>query len=412
MKIAAVLAIVVVISVFSAFAAEAKSQCFPNWHKPPIIVEGMNKVTGVKEVIRGSDFKIETNVWGASRCEYKFRWEVLKNNVPSQAVSVVDIYNENTVATVTSEAEPGDRITIKGVYYFLNDPNGQTSEQEVVISVVDESLPPEIVLTIEGVTESNRSFKVNWSLSKAYSSSDNFVHKCSLYLYNEETKLFVDEGKAEAYFGKTKPLISLMPKGPGIYRIEAICEDSLGIQGTAIDYVLVGLSDSTSNKPFLIVDNTIYCDLECVIDFSRTNTFNKSIKVEIYDITTGKEVALNYKCGETKCNISFNNSGNYKIKLVSRYYWAEKREFVYTSKAETEVIVVVSQEQAEVISTVSIPAETVLEFTEAPPIRTGGLYLPVSTPSEGYRSPGFNVIAVIIASIVVIRLKKTRKKYK
>lgn len=401
MKIMNILVMLVLVSYFGIVMADAKNQCFPTWSKPSIIVEGMNKATGSKEVVRGNYFNIETNVFGASGCEYGFRWEVLKNKVPSRAIEIADIYNENTVATVTSDATPGDSITVKGVYYFPDDPNGQTSEQEVVISVVDEPLPPEIFLNVEGVAESNRSFKVNWSLSKAHGNSNNFVRMCSLYLYNDETKLFIDDNWAEAAYGKPRPLISLMPKGPGIYRIEAICEDSLGIQGTTIDYVLVGLSDLTSNKPFLIVEDTIYCGLECVIDFSKTNTFNKSIKVEIYDVTTGKDVALNYKCGEAKCTISFNNSGEYKVKLVSRYYWAEKREFVYSSKAETIITVIVGQDQAEVVSTVSVPGEIIPEITEMQSASPGGSYLPASTPSGHKKTPGMTIIATIVVMIFV-----------
>lgn len=407
MKIMNILIVIVLISIFGIVEVDAKSQCFPDWYAPPIIVEGMNKVTGIKEVVRGNDFNIETNVYGASRCEYGFRWEVLKNNVPSRAISIADNYNENTVATVTSEAIPGDWFTIKGVFYFPNDPNGQTSEGEIKILIVSKPNEPKPVINIEGEVKSYRSFKVNWSMSEAYGDSSNYVRKCSLYLYNEETKLFIDENRAEANYGKTKPLISLMPKGPGIYRIEAICEDSLGIKGTAIEYVPVSLSDLTSNKPFLIVEDTIYCGLECVIDFSKTNTFNKSIEVEIYDITTGKVVALNYTCGETKCNISFNSSGIYIIKLVSQYYWAERREFVYSNKAETIVTVIVGQEQTEAVSTSSVPGEIVPEIAETPPVGPSDSYLPASTPRGHKKTPGVGIVAAVIAIMLIYRrLKK------
>lgn len=407
-----ILTVLISVIIFGAVKADARTRC-PEWEQAPIIIEGMNKETGIKEVVPGGSFKIEARFSRDQNCGSNFTWKASdfnNNNIPSKDIVIGDLDGKITYVNISAAAIPGSRFTLRGIIYFPNDKHGKTDERGVAIHIKDKPRAPEPDLKIQNEPKSFEPLKVDWSLSKAFG-GNNFVRRCSLNLFNE-TGVFIYKGEASADFGKPKRLISLTPEQPEIYRIEAECEDSLGVRGTLTEYIQVNMSDSKRNKPKLIVDGIIPCSLDCVIDLSKIKKFDRNIKIEINDMTTGEIRVINYTCGNERCSVKFKNPGTYQLQLLAQFYWYNGHEFIYTDKSETKITVIVSQKAGVAPAVSPAPARTAAAAVQ-PTLaitRKPEQHLPVTTPPpESFdrpKAPGAGIFTAIVVIIIAFRLKK------
>ncbi len=388
----------------NVFGAAGQNKGFPQWEDPPLIID---KEIKRLEFARGDTFSIEANHGSARDCACQFRWDVLINGVPSNAIIIKDVHAKKTTAVVSANAKSGDAVTIRGVFTFLNDSTGARSEKDAKVAIVDRPLPPEINL-VYGEIKSFTRFSVDWNGSKAQGGSKNFVHYCSFVLKDEQMNI-VDKKEARADREKARPLVWLTPKNPGIYSLTAACGDSHGVLATITESIPVDISDSTRNKPAIIVDKTLNCILsgKCIIDFSKTNAFDKSIKAEYYDITSGdNRNAKAVPCGSEKCLLNLTKPGVYKIKLKLWFSWYDKEanRFRYSDKSEAVILVAVSAEQG---VQPAIPTQRQVVQPTATTVFTC-----LSEEVPDYRrksSPGIGFFASII--ILMIMARKIKNKY-
>ncbi len=393
-----------------------QNRCLPDWGSAPIVIDKEIKKI---EFAPGDSFSVEASYRYASSCKNyapaMFTWQALKNNVATNDIVFSDIHAKKTTATVIPGAKTGDKVTIRGTLTFADDPKGVRSESETNVLIMDKPSAPVIKLSY-GPVESRVSFKVSFSNSKAGGSSNNFIRNCSLVLRDEQGNI-VDTDEVKTVFGKVMPQARLTAKNPGIHTIIAVCSDSHGTIGMVSETIPVDLgSKDKKSPPFLIVNKTINCYLggNCVIDFSKTNAFGKSLKVEYADITNGdsKSVPL-ISCGAQACKLNFARSGVYTIKLKARFLLGnDGNKFIYSDPSETIIKVVVSQQpQARQIA----PSQAVLPAKQVQPSAT--VTAPASTEvsgdgCEGYRcksSPGAGGLAVIFALVILAR--KIKNKY-
>lgn len=413
-KIGLVLLAVFLAGLFSAnIVGAGQNRCLPDWSSTPIVIDKEMKRI---EFAPGDSFTVEASYKYASSCKNYvpavFSWQALKNNVLTNDIVFSDSHAKKTTAMVALNAKTGDRVTIRGILTFADDPNEQRSEREESIFVVSKPPAPVIKLSY-GPVVSRVSFKVGFSNSKAGGSSNNFIRNCSLVLRDEQGNI-VDTDETKTIFGKAIPQARLMAKNPGIHQITAVCSDSHGTIGTVSETIPVDLgSKDKKSLPILIVNKTINCYLgRCPVDFSRTNTFGKSIKVEYADITNrdSKSVPL-FPCGAEVCELNLTRTGVYKFKLVAKFLLSsDANGFHYSDESETIVVVYVSQQpQARQV----VPYQTTPPPRQVQPAATAVAPPSVAVSGDdcaGYRcksAPGTGGFALIaILAILARRIKK------
>lgn len=405
-----VMMVLVVVFLTSVTGVAGRNNCFPQWAEMPIIIDKeMNRL----EFARGDTFGVESNYGNARDCAYQYRLEVLINGVPSNAIIIKDIHAKRTIAAVSAIAKSGDVVTIRGVFTFLNDSTGAGSEREAKLFIVDRPSPPKINLSY-GEIKSFTRFSVNWSGSKAQGGSNNFVYNCSFVLRDEQGNI-VDKRDAKADREKERPLAWLTPKNPGIYSLIAACGDSHGVLAAITESIPVDISDSARNRPAIIVNKTLSCfPSKCVVDYSKTNAFDKSIKAEYYDITNGDNRNVPaVPCGSEKCLLNLTKPGVYKIKLKLWFSWYDRRvnKIINSDKSEAVILVTVTAGQG-YQRTPAIP----IQRQVVSPIVTANKvpYGIAETPVPEYRrksSPGISFFASI-AIVAIMARKIKNKKFK
>lgn len=417
-KLGLVLLAVLLAGLFSAnIVGAGQNRCLPDWSSAPIVIDKEIKRI---EFAPGDSFSVEANYRYASSCKNYvsavLTWQAFKNNVVTNDIVFSDSHAKKTTATVISVAKTGDRISIRGILTFADEPNGVRSErEETSIFIVDKPPAPKIELNY-GSAESFKRFYVSFEDSKAYGSRNNFIRNCSLVLKDEQGNI-ADVDEVKTVFQKPMPVAKLKANKPGIHTISASCSDSHGTIGRVIETIPIDISDSKRNTPFLIVNKTINCKLgDCVADFSRTNAFGKELKVEYIDVTNANiRNPLAVKCGNEVCRLNLTRPGVYKIKLVAKFLLSsDANGFYYSDKSEETIQVYVSQQTQAQQATVqaATPAATVQAFYNQPaaPISATPSTATSDDGCEGYRcksSPGAGGFALIaILAILARRIKK------
>lgn len=394
-----------------------QNRCLPDWSldAPILIDEDMGRI----EFASGDSFSIEASYRYASSCKNYapavFTWQALKNNIATNDIVFSDSHAKKTTATVVLGAQTGDVVTIRGILTFADEPNGQRSEREINVFIVDKPPAPKIVPRY-GPVESRR-LKVNIWESEVYGSSNNFIASCSFMLKDMHGKV-VDTDKKDTTFGKVMLPAQLEVKSPDSYELTVKCLDSHGSAGTVMEYLYANVTITRQNTPVMIVNKTMNCYLgkDCVIDFSQTNAFGKSIKVEYYDITNGdNKNALAIPCGTQACRLNFTRPGVYTIKLEARFLLgSDENSFRYSDKSEVAVLVTVTAGQGYQKPQLT-PVATQQPLNQ--PVGENS-YIPIGSAAPGecgkdYECPqtsSLGIFATIIAFVIVARLKNKKIK--
>lgn len=403
-KFGLVLTVILSAGLFSVNIVDAgQSRCLPEWNSDmPILLD---KEIGRFEFAPGDSFPIEANYRYARSCkdyvQAVITWQALKNNIVTNDIVFIDNHAKKTTAKVVLGAKTGDRVTIKAILTFADEPNGQRSEKETNVFIVEKPPAPKIELNY-GPAESLVRFKVGFEGSRAGGSGNNFIRNCSVVLRDEQGNI-VDIDKVDTVFGKAMPPARLKAKNPGIHNIAVACSDSYGTIGTVTETIPVALGDNDrKSPPLLIVNKTLSCYLgNCVVDFSRTTDFGKSVKVKYYDITGGNRNMPAIPCGAQVCKLNLTGPGVYTIKLEARFLLgSNENSFIYSDKSEAIIQVVVSQ-KPQAIKTVSVPAKTPPaippKLTPQPPPEIPAKPTPGVNPSA--------IFVVLIAAEVLLRRK-------
>lgn len=400
------LAVLLLVNIVDA----GQNQCLPDWNSDtPILID---KDTGRVEFAPGDSFPIEASYRYASSCKNYvpavFTWQALKNNIVTNDIVFSDSHAKKTTAIVVSGAKTGERITIRGILTFADEPNGVRSEREESIFVVSKPPAPKIVPRY-GPVES-RQFKVNIWESEVYGSSNNFIASCSFTLKDIHGKV-VDTDKKDTTFGKVMLPAQLDVKSPDIYELTVKCLDSHGSVGAVTEYLYANVTITRHNSPVIVVSPTIYCDVgDCDVKY-YINSFGKSLNVTIQDMNSGTSAVRCISEQPQSCKLNFPRQGVYPVKIVASFLLGnDGNKFIYSDPSETIVQVIVSQQpQAQQVA----PYQTALPAKQVQPTSTSPIYYPksagvVATATAEKKSPNIGAFAAIVALLIL--WKKIKRK--
>lgn len=384
---------------------------------------------------QGDSFKAKANLNKACNKPCMIVWKAFVNDIEVKGFIFSNVNNPSTDITVGSDVAPGD-YDIKATLYLLDDPNKQTSEKKFRITVVKKPNAPEIEIEPDPVIKSYTQFRATVR-KKVNDNSINNIKSCTVDLRNEsivnEQGIIIAPGTivystpVSTTYGQALLPVPLYPEDPGAYTIEANCMDFFGNSVKANTTIPVGFGRTRREKPYMIVNKTIYClDYKnCSINYTKTNDYsedNISIGAE-YFIMTGvapqyiDDVPMHKCLGYKSCPLNLTAAENQTIRLESYYQWRDSyNKFVYSARSIVTITVIVGQSQPPVAASSETQASQPITATStetAPSVQapqTSQVAVTPEYPESRYkRTPGTGTFEIASIFVILVLIRKLQK---
>ncbi|MBU3965181.1 hypothetical protein KJ695_00020 [Patescibacteria group bacterium] len=341
-----------------------------------------------------------------------FYWEIESD------YSGLAIENKNSKETwikVLAKPSDGKNPVIKAIIT-----NGKFwSEKTVTVVVVDNTAPIVKGRYTYTTPLSHTGFEVScgecWT-GNGYNENSDFISEFTAILRDTKNHA-VSSGTVTAKRGQTLSTITLKPGDEGKYLLEVTAKDSHGLSATFEEQVFVGFGNTEKDVPFIIVNDTLFCEAgkPCSIDLSRTYTYDLGVRIRFNDITAPSRQEPLYNtggalCTTFNCTTIFRYPYTYRVRITMAYV----RNGAVADKSSEKIITVVvgeSEKREETPAQTATPIAGLtarpLPVATTPPLTRLTPQLPPEVPAKP--TPGLNPVAIFAVLIAAAMLQGGKK---